>query len=1232
VKGDTKILIRGTITPTFTVYKLDRPARVVVDVSNAVMSPQIDRGDGEKATWQLNTWAVGNVSAHAVGSARGSVVRVVVGLARPGSYKVEAVGDDVHVTITPRDPRPADTSEAHRAEAKNAKRTAAAAKAEAARARAEAQSAAEQAAAAKAEAKQSKQRTAAAEAELEQLKKALAQTRSDARRKVEKARAAAAKTQRAAEQRAKESERQLAEASEKMKAADRQLAEAKRLEREAAKAKREAQAAAREASKREHAAEDAAKRASQRQAEAERATAAAKRYQKEAADLAADDSRLTAMRKRAEDAARDAEDRRAKAEAAARMAEMRKKEAETAAAAADSRRQDALKATSAAELERVEADRRRATAVRQRQDAEARQKEAQQRAEVAQASAEEAMAVAKRAKELRAEEEAAYRNATRAREQAESRQKEIEQATEKLDAALVAAQRAEAKAEERRARTEAARRDAEEHRRAGDAKASAKAAEVARLEKATAAAEAVLTARRGDVRKQKQIVAGLRGDVEKTAAELSKLKLAAQRAREARVKEEQQLEELAVQREAAEKELRRARLAREQAERAATEAEESARLAAERKAKAEKSATLAAERKAKAEKSARLAAERKAKAEKSSTQAKRKAAPSRKHPGARIRTVEFEDRSDVARVTLALSSPAKPRIVEKHRKKVVLEIDGATIPDELERTLDTTRYRGPIQAISSYRDPKHPSKVRVEVQLAQPTKSRLAKVGNIYHWDFQKATRKAASASAPQHASKQASRRKSTSASSSTTPIAGGYGSSSTPITQQTVAQLSRTNAKVYRGTKIDLDFKDADIHNLLRLLADVGGVNIVIPDEIKYRVTVRMRRVPWDQALEVILASKGLWYERNGNLYRIAPRKELDAEAQAEAERRAAMAKSEAPATDYITLNYTPAKDVQGQVSSMLSPKGSIQVDKRTNTIVISDVKANRNNILELLRRLDTPTPQIQIEARVVEARSSFAREVGIQWGGSATASGATGNSTGLVFPNSVALAGGADDSQASTEGLATLPPDFAVNMPAAVGAGSGGALGLSLGSVGGNFALSLRLSAMESEGTVRIVSAPKITVLNNEKAEISQGVSIPVSVVSANGVQTQFVPADLALRVTPTVSQADCAVTLVLEITKNEADFGNTGARGDPSILRKEAKTTVLVADGATTVIGGIYTRNTGLNYAKVPFFADLPVIGWFFKTRSESDNRTEVLVFITPKITNRANLRCERPIAPR
>jgi type IV pilus assembly protein PilQ len=336
-------------------------------------------------------------------------------------------------------------------------------------------------------------------------------------------------------------------------------------------------------------------------------------------------------------------------------------------------------------------------------------------------------------------------------------------------------------------------------------------------------------------------------------------------------------------------------------------------------------------------------------------------------------------------------------------------------------------------------------------------------------------------------------------------------------------------------------------------------------------------------------------------------------------------MVESESPEPEVMTLNYANSDELATKLTPLLSPKGKIEVDPRTNSLIVNDLAAHRRRIGALAVQLDTQTPQISIEARIVEARSTYSRAFGIQWGGRATSSAATGNATGLRFPSSVIAAGGADDASTIATGTAT-PSDFAVNLPAAVGTGAGGALGLSLGSIGGNFNINLRLSALEDLGTVRIVSAPKITVLNNTEALISQGVKIPISVVSAAGTQTQFVNADLALTVKPYVSQRDCAIAMDILVTKNEADFVNTGARGDPTILSKEARTRILVGDGETTVLGGIYTRNAGLSYSKVPFFGDIPVLGWLFKTRSENDDRTEVLVFITPKITNKAFLRCQ------
>jgi type IV pilus assembly protein PilQ len=269
-----------------------------------------------------------------------------------------------------------------------------------------------------------------------------------------------------------------------------------------------------------------------------------------------------------------------------------------------------------------------------------------------------------------------------------------------------------------------------------------------------------------------------------------------------------------------------------------------------------------------------------------------------------------------------------------------------------------------------------------------------------------------------------------------------------------------------------------------------------------------------------------------------------------------------------------------------------------------------------------------VLIEARIIEANSDFEREIGIQWGGDFSASAATGNPTGLVWPSTVLVSGGAMDTTTSgvhVDGLTPVAgaapnPNFAVNLPAEVGLGSGGALGLMLGSIGNLANLSLRLSALEKNGTIRIISAPKITTLDNKEASIEQGVSIPISVVSAAGVNTIFVDAKLNLTVKPHIT-ADGSVIMKIDITNNIPDFQNTGARGDPTIRKKEAHTELLVKDSETAVIGGIYTRSTSVSYSEVPWFAKIPIIGWLFRNKNEKDSRSEVLVFITPRIINRA-----------
>jgi len=314
--------------------------------------------------------------------------------------------------------------------------------------------------------------------------------------------------------------------------------------------------------------------------------------------------------------------------------------------------------------------------------------------------------------------------------------------------------------------------------------------------------------------------------------------------------------------------------------------------------------------------------------------------------------------------------------------------------------------------------------------------------------------------------------------------------------------------------------------------------------------------------------------------------------------------------------VNFARSADVSARVKDVLTERGSVTTDDRTNVLIVKDVPEALARAEGLVRNLDTEIPQVRIESRIVEASTNFNRAIGVQWGGNATASTATGNPTGLYFPNSIAAAGAAGNTPSNGAGPT---PNYAVNLPAAIGQGSGGGIGFQFGSVGSAFNLNLALTALENQGVLKTISAPSVSTVDNMEATIGQGVSIPFSQVSASGVNTVFIEAKLELKVTPHVS-ADGSVLMKIKVTNNSPNPQLTGANGQPSISKREAQTESLVKDGETTVIGGIYTRQTSHNTAAVPFLSKIPILGFFFRTDSNTDNHSELLVFITPRILNR------------
>jgi type IV pilus assembly protein PilQ len=570
--------------------------------------------------------------------------------------------------------------------------------------------------------------------------------------------------------------------------------------------------------------------------------------------------------------------------------------------------------------------------------------------------------------------------------------------------------------------------------------------------------------------------------------------------------------------------------------------------------------------------------------------------------------------------------------------RVRLELKKTLLAKPLAKTLDVSHGNGAIKSVTTSYDDKSEA-TYVEIDLARDggqgphvpvgtgQSGTVSVDGKNIVWSFDSALAKAAPKAPVRRSVTVARENDGAGIPKVETSILGDEPKVEVSTGSEAAGFTATLNAQArgYSGRRIDLDLKDADIHNILRLLADVGRVNIVTADDVSGNVTIRMKNVPWDQALDVVLQAKGLGMVRSGNLIRVAPLATL----QKERELRLAAAKQEYELTPLetrlIPVSYAQADELRARAKDLLSPRGSIAVDERTNVLIARDISGNLNNIEELVRSLDTQTPQVLVEARIVEATSRYLRDVGIQWGGDVTFSEATGNPTGVAFPSSVTAAGGNYDQQTNSRGLSPFQqnvaqPNFAVNLPAATGTGQGGALGFSLGSIDKNLNIGVRLSAAEASGLLRIVSSPRILTLDNRDARISQGTLIPFAQISAQGVQTTFQEAKLQLLVRPHVT-ADGSVAMHVKINRDEPDFNQTSPRGDPTILKREAETDLLVMDGHTAVIGGIFTRNTGRNLDQIPFFGDIPILGVLFQRRRASDTRNELVIFITPRIVNRA-----------
>ncbi|MBN1271805.1 MAG: type IV pilus secretin PilQ [Candidatus Aminicenantes bacterium] len=413
----------------------------------------------------------------------------------------------------------------------------------------------------------------------------------------------------------------------------------------------------------------------------------------------------------------------------------------------------------------------------------------------------------------------------------------------------------------------------------------------------------------------------------------------------------------------------------------------------------------------------------------------------------------------------------------------------------------------------------------------------------------------------------------------------------------------------------MDLIFKDADLRDVVISICEEADLNVVFDPEVRGTVTCNWKDVPWTQALDLILKQNKMGKTIEGNVLRVAPVGVLTREQEDEKKLKESQESTAPLIHKPFELSYARATEVEPLLRTKKSGRGEIIIDERTNTLIISDVQERMDLFEQMITVLDTATPQVSIQARIVEANSTFTRNLGIQWGFRGIADPFYGNQTSLQFPNNLTVDGALIPTGITTKGIGGPLGGYAINLPAP---SFTTALGLSFGNVLDTFRLDVALSALETSGNGKIISCPSVTTQNNSQAEILQGRQIPVQTVQNFTVTTRYQNAALELRATPQIT-AEGTVIMDIEIRNNAADFANL-VNGIPPITMQSARTRVMVEDGGTTVIGGIYRTEDSITRDGVPFLHKIPILGGLFRSFSRLKQNRELLIFITPRIIRR------------
>jgi type IV pilus assembly protein PilQ len=548
-----------------------------------------------------------------------------------------------------------------------------------------------------------------------------------------------------------------------------------------------------------------------------------------------------------------------------------------------------------------------------------------------------------------------------------------------------------------------------------------------------------------------------------------------------------------------------------------------------------------------------------------------------------IKTIDFRRGADgTGRVIVQLSDPRTPVNVRQEGNQVVVDFAGTLMPKNLMRRYDVMDFATPVQTVDA---------IRVEgssrlVITAQGDFEQLA-----YQSDNQ-------------------------------------YTVEIKPSLKHNAAE----DKKEYTGERLTLNFQDIDVRSVLQLLADTSGQNIVVSDSVTGNLTLRLQNVPWDQALDIVLRTKGLDKRRQDNVIIIGPTEELATREKAELEAHKEVQELAPIRSEFMQANYAKVADLAKMIrptaggtgggrNSMLSNRGSLSVDERTNTLMVQDTVENLAEIRRLVQALDVPVRQVLIEARIVVVSDTFERDLGAQFGvTSAQQNGnngllaITGSGTGadtMIQSALTNLSSGLPVAPVATPALANR---YMVNTPAA---NTNGSIGISL--LGGSYLVDLALSAAENEGKSETISSPRVITANQKQATIMQGVEIPYQESASSGATTtQFKNAVLSLKVTPLITP-DNRVILDLDVSDDTVGQQVTSATGGsvPSIDTRQIQTQVLVGDGQTVVLGGILETTKSYSAAKVPWLGDIPILGNLFKSTTNINNKTELLIFITPKI---------------